>query len=152
VPRAPARCAPRPVARRCQVSAPDLRIAVEPNINSGAVHYLRCAPSAVGGAERGLLSMALTLENVDTRQVHINKLGLSIAGSSTIIMPKTVDWVLDPHQPGASPYWVSAPSDQQFVIPTGPASMTLKLYAEGTSSRASASPSTLRKASSGWWA
>jgi Peptidase family M23 len=115
------------------VSAPDLRIAVEPNINSGAVHYLRCAPSVAGGAERGLLSMALTLENVDTRQVHINKLGLSIAGSSTIIMPKTVDWVLDPHQPGASPYWVSAPSDQQFVIPAGPASMTLKLYAEGHS-------------------
>lgn len=113
------------------MSAPSLQVDIEPLV-SGKVHFLRCAPSAAGGAESALLSTALSIKNTGDRRLHITKLELSVSGTSTAAPPAVlINRALDVFQPGDDPFWVTGPSDYVFAIPAGSScAMTLKVHTQ----------------------
>jgi hypothetical protein len=64
------------------VAQPPITFDVEPFLDA-KVRFLRCAPEAEGGPDRGLLNLALNIRNSSAEDVAVTHVRVKVVGSST---------------------------------------------------------------------
>lgn len=116
---------------------PQISVEVQPRVG-GSVRYLRSAPNA-GGADEGLMNLALYITNTSSKAIHIVGVSVKVLSSSTAQQDMAVSWTFQPegsvNANGAATDrgWCPLPQSHVFSIPTG----TLSVRVAITSSTAS---------------
>lgn len=104
------------------MSSSNLTVTIEPS-EGGIAHFLKCAPSVTAGNEAGHLNLFLTIRNNGSSSIHINKIEVSVVGSSTAAKPFTTDLTVGG---GAAASWTQT-EDYVFAIPAHP-TLRLKFF------------------------
>ncbi|HEX8773555.1 MAG TPA: M23 family metallopeptidase [Pyrinomonadaceae bacterium] len=104
------------------MSSSNLTVTIEPS-EDGIAHFLKCAPPITAGNEAGYLNLFLTIRNNGSSGIHINKIEVSVVGSSTAAKPFTTDLTMEA---GGTASWVQT-EDYVFAIPAHP-TLRLKFF------------------------
>lgn len=108
------------------MSPPNLAITIEPS-QSGAVQFLKCAPAIAGENETGQINLILTIKNNGAGENYLNRIEISVSGSSTpagVILDQPL---IGLHLPPAVQVSFVQSSDYVFDVPANP-SVTLQFY------------------------